>query len=80
VRVEWCKARARKLRWSEEVDLLRKEMHRVQCFLQWRIKWWLSRSCIWPGLDQQVTAGLKAYALRQANLYQNIAESFKNKW
>ncbi|KAG1838304.1 hypothetical protein DFJ58DRAFT_718771 [Suillus subalutaceus] len=32
VRVEWCKSRARALRWGEEVDLLQEEMHRAN--------WW----------------------------------------
>ncbi|KAG0691527.1 hypothetical protein DFH29DRAFT_1010861 [Suillus ampliporus] len=36
VRIEWCKSRARALRWSEEVELLREEMRRVLQFFAWQ--------------------------------------------
>ncbi|KAG1845839.1 hypothetical protein F4604DRAFT_1884248 [Suillus subluteus] len=36
VRIEWCKTRARALRWSEEVELLREEMRRVLQFFAWQ--------------------------------------------
>ncbi|KAG1869682.1 hypothetical protein C8R48DRAFT_746879 [Suillus tomentosus] len=36
MRVEWAKARARSLRWSEEVLLLKEEMRRVRQYLDWR--------------------------------------------
>ncbi|KIJ89975.1 hypothetical protein K443DRAFT_55668, partial [Laccaria amethystina LaAM-08-1] len=35
VRIEWAKARARYLRWSEEVQLLKEEMRRVRKTLEW---------------------------------------------
>ncbi|KAJ7023334.1 hypothetical protein C8F04DRAFT_1271538 [Mycena alexandri] len=37
VRVEWSKAKARKERWEEEVELLREEMKRVLRFLRWQL-------------------------------------------
>ncbi|KAG2130405.1 uncharacterized protein EDB93DRAFT_1243278 [Suillus bovinus] len=40
VRVEWCKACARANRWSEEVELLLKEMRRVIVSLRWQAEWW----------------------------------------
>ncbi|KAG2028626.1 hypothetical protein BDR03DRAFT_818726, partial [Suillus americanus] len=40
VRVEWCKSRARALRWAEEVDLLQEEMRRVLQFFNWQANWW----------------------------------------
>ncbi|KAH7904935.1 hypothetical protein BJ138DRAFT_1106403 [Hygrophoropsis aurantiaca] len=80
VRVEWCKARARKLRWSEEVDLLREEMRRALCFLEWRERWWLLRPTAWEGLDPSITAGLVAYARRQAVLHRDLASAFEAKW
>jgi len=40
LRVEWCKARARAQRWSEEVRLLLEEMRRVLQFLNWRATFW----------------------------------------
>ncbi|KAH7904941.1 hypothetical protein BJ138DRAFT_1118936 [Hygrophoropsis aurantiaca] len=80
VRVEWCKARARKLRWSEEVDLLREEMRRVLRFLDWRVRWWLSRPTTWEGLDPLVSAGLAAYAQRQADLHRSFSKAFEAQW
>ncbi|KAG2107820.1 hypothetical protein DEU56DRAFT_920537 [Suillus clintonianus] len=43
VRLEWCKARARAHRWSEEVELLLEEMRRVLVFLRWQGSWWKER-------------------------------------
>jgi hypothetical protein len=44
VKSEWAKSRARAARACEEVLLLREEMRRTLEFLQWKAKWWLSRS------------------------------------
>ncbi|KAG2742314.1 hypothetical protein P692DRAFT_20811856 [Suillus brevipes Sb2] len=35
-RIEWCKARARAMRWAEEVELLKEEMRRILQFFEWR--------------------------------------------
>ncbi|KAG2030597.1 hypothetical protein BDR03DRAFT_1016987 [Suillus americanus] len=43
VRVEWCKARARAMRWAEEVELLQEEMCRVLQFFWWQATWWDER-------------------------------------
>ncbi|KAJ7822085.1 hypothetical protein B0H14DRAFT_3471004 [Mycena olivaceomarginata] len=40
IRVEWCRARARKTRWCEEVMLLQEEMRRVLRYLDWEAGWW----------------------------------------
>ncbi|KAJ7456295.1 hypothetical protein B0H11DRAFT_2244215 [Mycena galericulata] len=40
VRVEWARARARKVRWEEEVLMLREEMQRVLRMLRWLGGWW----------------------------------------
>ncbi|KAJ7076280.1 hypothetical protein B0H15DRAFT_1006298 [Mycena belliarum] len=40
VRIEWAKARAHAMRWTEEVDLLEEEMRRIVQFLAWRGDWW----------------------------------------
>lgn len=39
VRVEWAKAKARRDRWTEEVELLREKMRRVLQSLEWRERW-----------------------------------------
>ncbi|KAJ7809215.1 hypothetical protein B0H13DRAFT_1668313 [Mycena leptocephala] len=40
VQVEWSRARARKVRWEEEVLTLREEMQRVLRYLEWQSQWW----------------------------------------
>ncbi|KAF7289354.1 CxC2 domain-containing protein [Mycena indigotica] len=37
MRVEWCRAMARKTRWNEEVMLLEEEMRRTLRYLQWQM-------------------------------------------
>ena len=44
LRIEWCRVRARAMRWSEEVLLLREEMRRVLVFLEWQATWWEKRA------------------------------------
>ncbi|KAJ7080573.1 hypothetical protein B0H15DRAFT_953443 [Mycena belliarum] len=46
VRIEWAKARARRLRWREEVDLLEEEMRRVLQFTRWRAGWWRAQAAL----------------------------------
>ncbi|KAF7972629.1 hypothetical protein HWV62_17380 [Athelia sp. TMB] len=80
VRREFLKARARKHRWVEEVMLLVEEMRRVLRFLNWRAHWWRHQQYSWEGLSDDVSDGLRAYALRQAQLCDSIALAFKTKW
>ncbi|KAF9034897.1 hypothetical protein BJ165DRAFT_1356057 [Panaeolus papilionaceus] len=40
--IEWAKSRARSLRATEEVMLLKEEMRRVLAYLKWKSHWWLS--------------------------------------
>ena len=42
LRVEWLKARARRDRWMEEVDLLTTELTRTVAFFDSRVNWWMS--------------------------------------
>ncbi|KAJ7019601.1 hypothetical protein C8F04DRAFT_1214300 [Mycena alexandri] len=67
VRVEWAKAKARKERWEEEVELLRKEMRCVLRFLRWRSLWWETRRG--TRQEQRKAAGARA-----------IARKFKATW
>ncbi|KAJ6488304.1 hypothetical protein C8R47DRAFT_1177489 [Mycena vitilis] len=73
VRVEWSKAKARKERWEEEVDLLREEMKRVLRFLRWRAQWR-------EQVSHELRGGLEAYAARQAATAREIARRFKRSW
>ncbi|KAJ7430144.1 hypothetical protein B0H11DRAFT_2166577 [Mycena galericulata] len=80
VRVEWCRARARKLRWEEEVLLVREEMRRVIRYLDWQAAFWEERAEKRPDATRQVQAGAKAYARKQAWVHRRIAAHFQQTW
>ncbi|KAJ6501536.1 hypothetical protein C8R47DRAFT_1211112 [Mycena vitilis] len=81
VRVEWSKAKARKERWEEEVELLREEMKRVLRFLRWRAQWWEGRrTSRREEVSQELRGGLEAYAARQAASAREVARRFKKSW
>ncbi|KAJ7082827.1 hypothetical protein C8R43DRAFT_886408 [Mycena crocata] len=83
VRVEWSRALARKIRWEEEVKMLREEMRRVLRSLAWRSTWWCERAESRPaGLEvtREVAAGLRAYALKQAAWHERLGVFFRRKW
>ncbi|KAJ6459360.1 hypothetical protein C8R47DRAFT_1226636 [Mycena vitilis] len=80
VRVEWCRARARKLRWEEEVWLCREEMRRVLRYLAWQASWWRDRVDSRPDASPEVQAGVRAYALKQADLHTRLAAHFGTVW
>lgn len=80
IRREYLKARASKLRWSEEVDLLREEMRRVLRFLDWKVQWWHERAKWIECTDDAVSEGLQAYALRQADFLLHLLLSFTKTW
>ncbi|KAJ7836821.1 hypothetical protein B0H13DRAFT_2106465 [Mycena leptocephala] len=63
-RVEWARARSRKIRWSEEVMLLREEMRRVLRYLGWQETW----------------AGARVYAMKEAAWHGKLAAFFRTKW
>ncbi|KAG1724932.1 uncharacterized protein EDB91DRAFT_1331171 [Suillus paluster] len=44
MRIEWCKARARAMRWAEEVELLKEEMRRILQFFEWDAQRWDERA------------------------------------
>ncbi|KAJ6457197.1 hypothetical protein C8R47DRAFT_995822 [Mycena vitilis] len=80
VRVEWSKAKARKIRWVEEVQLLREEMKRVLRMLRTIQREWMARAEQRENIDQELAGGLKAYAMRQVYVHRCIAESFHAGW
>ncbi|KIK33973.1 hypothetical protein CY34DRAFT_98753 [Suillus luteus UH-Slu-Lm8-n1] len=63
VRIEWCKSRARALRWSEEVELLKEEMRRVLQFFAWQAAWWEEQGNRRVGECTAHIEGLQAYAV-----------------
>ncbi|KAK7000631.1 hypothetical protein R3P38DRAFT_2797322 [Favolaschia claudopus] len=80
VRVEWCRALARKTRWSEEVMLLREEMRRVLRYLGWQAAWWREREVWREDVTAEVAGGLRAYAQKQAEWADRLSEFFRTKW
>jgi hypothetical protein len=80
VRVEWCKARARAMRWSEEVDLLQEEMRRVLQFFDWQATWWNSQKERRLAEPAEERDGLRAYAARQGSLRRNFHWHFSRLW
>ncbi|KAJ7509953.1 hypothetical protein B0H11DRAFT_2215787 [Mycena galericulata] len=80
VRVEWARARARKSRWEEEVLTLREEMRRVLRYLVWQSAWWRQRADLRTGLSREVAAGVRAYALKQADQHDCLAKFYEGKW
>ncbi|KAJ7096584.1 hypothetical protein B0H15DRAFT_773847, partial [Mycena belliarum] len=79
LRVEWCKAWARTRRWTEEVCLLKEEMRRTPITLRWKAAWWRARHTP-KGYDDAHAEGAAAYATRQADLYEKIANHFEAMW
>lgn len=80
LRVEWCKARARAMRWEEEEHLLPEEMRRVLAFLEWQEAQWLARIERRPDVDPALQQGLTAYALDQALIRRQMRGVFCNVW
>ena len=83
MRIEWCKARARAMRWAEEVELLKEEMRRILQFFEWRAQCWDERGledALHNVVDDDEREGLFAYAKRQASLCRRLAESFRTSW
>ncbi|KZP31898.1 hypothetical protein FIBSPDRAFT_944525 [Athelia psychrophila] len=78
--IEWCRARARAMRWSEEVLLLREEMRRVQGFSQWQADWWTGQTRHLADLPPEDAEGIGAYAAKQASIRLQMASSFDHLW
>lgn len=75
--MEWGRAKVRKNRWDEEVNLIREEMRRILRYLFWETGVWDARAQTTRD-DQpvEVQAGLKAYACQQAELHRSLRAFF----
>jgi hypothetical protein len=82
LRVEWAKTQARAHRWTEEVDLLEEEMHRILVFVEWKGQWW--RQMKDGRLDVMENAaareGFNAYAEHQAVIQETLKTRFEKDW
>ncbi|KAG6895762.1 hypothetical protein C0992_012803 [Termitomyces sp. T32_za158] len=81
LRIEWCKSRARSMRFSEEVELLTEEMHRVLRYCSYREQWWKAKTQF--GTEDLASIrreGLQACAERQAALWAALRDNFSWLW
>ena len=80
MRVEWAKARARKMRWKEELMLIQEEMRRVIVHHRWKADWWRDRASLRSHQDQVVLSGISGYAHKQADICVRLAEQCARHW
>ena len=84
MRAHWAKCQARAERYEEEVWLTVEEMGRTLSYFEWKRSWWLSlqseRESSSSPPPASVQRGLRAYAHRQAKVYEILIYSFANKW
>lgn len=80
MRVEWAKARARMMRWKEELLLVSEEMRRVIEYLKWREQWWHERSSLRTHSDDTISSGISGYANKQAVICSRIACQCAHYW
>ncbi|KAJ7294043.1 hypothetical protein C8J57DRAFT_1491395 [Mycena rebaudengoi] len=73
IQVEWSHVKARRVRWEEEVLLLREEMCRVLLYLEWEAAQWEVRAGVeWEELSAEGRSGLTAYTLQQVDMYREL--------
>ncbi|KAF9023533.1 hypothetical protein BDZ89DRAFT_1041591 [Hymenopellis radicata] len=80
LKIKWCEARARMLRWREQVELLIKEMRRVVAFRKWKADWWKQRADPFANADDPMAKGACAYALAAADSQLRNAEQLELSW
>ncbi|KAF7310198.1 CxC2 domain-containing protein [Mycena indigotica] len=80
VRVQWTKSLARRDRWIEEVHLLREEMRRVIKSIEVLRGEWKEREDARTEVDEELAAGLMAYAKRQSFVYGEVEKAFRGIW
>lgn len=81
LRIEWCRVRARAMRWSEEVLLLREEMRRVLAYFRWHAGWWSELAEMdRPALSNANQEGAAAYAYKQAHMRSALRARFDHLW
>jgi hypothetical protein len=80
MRVEWAKARARMMRWKEELEIVQEEMRRVVEYHRWRADWWQRQVGARNSCDDETQSGLMGYAYKQAAICTRIAEQCAITW
>ncbi|KAG5650682.1 hypothetical protein H0H81_011391, partial [Sphagnurus paluster] len=81
IQIEWCKSRARKMRWEEEVELLCEEMCCIVVTLDWQAQWWIEQaaSMVGLGLPKQ-QEGMVAYVHSQASTQLALCTHLQKQW
>lgn len=80
MRVEWAKARAWKIRWQEELLLVKEEMRQVIVYHEWRAGWWQERSSLQTNEDPSILSDISGYAHKQAVISICMAEQCALYW
>src|SRR5262245_23236677 len=81
LRIEWCRSRARAMRWKEEVMLLSEEMRRVLAFFLWEVGWWRGKAYGRAStMTPEELEGAAAYAERQASIRLRMHAHFSYLW
>jgi hypothetical protein len=80
LRIEWCRTRARAMRFSEEVLLLREEMRRALESLKWYEDWWGNQGPRRTDVPVDIGEGLVAYAQKQASYRRALHDKFNQLW
>ena len=78
MQVEWVKARARMMRWKEEVLIVQEEMRRVLAYQEWKAAWWKDRNFLHS--DPAFASGISGYAHKQAAICIQMAEQCAVYW
>ena len=77
VRVEYLRARARAMRYREQVCLIQEEKRRVLVSLERTALLWDARAIVGESPEQQ---GLTAYAAKQAAVHRRLKAKFTTQW
>jgi hypothetical protein len=82
MRIEWAKARARMMRWKEELLLIQEEMpvRHVIAYHRRKAGWWRDRGVLQSEGDATVLSGLSGYANKQASICTQMAERCALYW
>ncbi|KAL0564649.1 hypothetical protein V5O48_017390 [Marasmius crinis-equi] len=76
--IEWCKAYARKRRWTEELNLVEEEMRRVPLSLEHEAQVWEGRKLQCD--ETPLSEAINAYCSRQAALRRGLSSKFQSLW
>ncbi|KAH8108919.1 hypothetical protein DFH11DRAFT_1516183, partial [Phellopilus nigrolimitatus] len=82
MRCEWARSQARAERWEEEKILLVEEMRRTLTYSDWKATWWRGQAALRDNehLRADIRDGLRAYAQKQAVMWEQLAVSFATRW